>query len=96
METPSGNHVQTYGSEVRKSFLRLKKGLPEVTIHREKAVDDAQAILGRIEEAENTQSKIQMHANLFGTATGTVDVERVVPDLQFVQRQLSKLMERRT
>ena len=96
IETASEDHVHTYGSEVRKSFLQRKKELPEVAIHREKAVDDAQTILVHLEEVENTQSKIQMHANLFGTETGTVDVERVVPDLQFVQRQISKLMERLT
>jgi len=96
MESASEDHVQIYGSEVRKSFLQRKKELPEVAIHREKAIGDAQTILMRIEKAENTQSKIQMHAKLFGTETGTVDGERVVPDLQFVQRQISKLMERRS
>jgi hypothetical protein len=96
METASEDKVHAYGSGVRKSFMQQMKDLPEIAIHREKAVDGAQTILGRIEEAKNTQSKIQMHANLFGTETGTVDVELVVPDLQFVQRQISKLMERRT
>ena len=96
LETPPKDHVQTYGSEVRKSFLQQKKDLYEFVIHRKKAVDDAQTILVHIEEAENTQSKTQMHANLFGAETGTVDVERVVSDLQFVQRQISKLMGRLT
>jgi len=96
IDTVSTDHMNAYGRGIREAFQQRMKNLTEVPIQRKRVVDDAQHLLGYIEETQDTTSKMHMHTALFGPGTGTLDEASVTSDLLFVQRQLSKLMERLT
>ena len=96
MEMVSEVHMHAYGRGIREAFQQRKKSLSRIPIQREKAMDDANMILGIIAETTDTLSKMYIHTRLFGSGMGSGDETTVVSNLQFVQRQLSKLMERLT
>jgi hypothetical protein len=86
--------IDAYGEEMRGEFQRRLKNLPEVLIDRDRATDDARRILERIEKKQDPPSKMRAHARLFGPQARPQDEGSVESDMVFVQKQLSRVMER--
>jgi len=96
MEMVSEDQMHSYGRGIREKFQQHKKTLSQVQIQSGKVLEDAHIILGHLAETKDTQSKMRMHTHLFGSESRTRSEAAVASDMQLVQRQLSKLMERRT
>ena len=86
--------IDAYGEEMRGEFQRRLKNLPRIPIGRDRVADDARRILEHIEEKQNRLSKMRTHARLFGPNVGPQDEGSVESDLVFVQKRLSRVMER--
>jgi hypothetical protein len=86
--------IDTYGEEMRGEFQRRLKNLPRIPIGRDSVTDDAWSILEYIEKKQDPPSKMRVHERIFGPHVGPLDEWSVESDLLFVQKKLSRMMER--
>jgi hypothetical protein len=94
LDLVSETELDACSGEIRKEFQRRLKNLPRNQIGRDTITNDVRGILEHIEEKQDSSSMMRTHARLFGPKPGPQDEEGVKSDLAFVQKQLSRVVER--